>query len=68
MMLSAYGRQEPDCISRASHTFPQRTTGALPNTQLRDGSGFSICSKKSRNGIDRFRLKLLYLGRLPELD
>src|SRR4051812_12830963 len=31
-MLFSYGEQESDCISRASRTFAQTTTGPLSNT------------------------------------
>jgi hypothetical protein len=34
MLLPAYGGQESDCISRASHTFPQRVTGPSNDSSI----------------------------------
>src|SRR5262249_31356691 len=47
-MLPAYGGQKPDCISRASRTFPRRATGPLIH-MFRGSLDTSVVPKEPRN-------------------
>ena len=68
MMLPAYGGQESDCITRASHTFPQGMTGPLSNTQHRDGQGFDIDTTAWGMGLRNLRERVESLGGMLQIE